>query len=277
MLSKNASRNWVVTEATMYKITSMLGWNDLEVEKIDLQASYFTALLIWYPCTQKQGIIFQFWVGSYLRWTNPLCLGRVAVEVLHWAMQPRPHEHLLRPPTAKNEDVEELRLLSFRLHWSDYCFLAWDEAKAADTSKEAFEAASDCLDARRRALALESKAQALSTHDKCQLSQREKTGQLVQLNDPQFSNKVPTDLRKQEFHCLLPMFRGSNFSTFHPLPPKITFESFVTTASGTTEISFQVFLKTLQKGYFFFIFQLLKLDLESLKMNFRRLSLYSFH
>ena len=33
MLSKNASRNWVVTEATMYKITSMLGWNDLEVEK----------------------------------------------------------------------------------------------------------------------------------------------------------------------------------------------------------------------------------------------------
>lgn len=46
MLSKNASRNWVVTEATMYKITSMLGWNDLEVEKIDLQASYFTALLI---------------------------------------------------------------------------------------------------------------------------------------------------------------------------------------------------------------------------------------
>ena len=154
-------------------------------------------------------------------------------------MQPRPHEHLLRPPTAKNEDVEELRLLSFRLHWSDYCFLAW----AADTSKEAFEAASDCLDARRRALALESKAQALSTHDKCQLSQREKTGQLVQLNDPQFSNKVPTDLRKQEFHCLLPMFRGSNFSTFHPLPPKIAFESFVTTASGTTEISFQVFLK----------------------------------
>lgn len=46
MLSKNASRNWVVTEATMYKITSMLGWNDLEVEKIDLQASCFTALLI---------------------------------------------------------------------------------------------------------------------------------------------------------------------------------------------------------------------------------------
>ena len=46
MLSKNASRNWVVTEATMYKITSMLGWNDLEAEKIDLQASYFTALLI---------------------------------------------------------------------------------------------------------------------------------------------------------------------------------------------------------------------------------------
>ena len=27
MLSKNASRNWVVTEATMYKITSMLGCN----------------------------------------------------------------------------------------------------------------------------------------------------------------------------------------------------------------------------------------------------------
>ena len=34
--------------------------------------------------------------------------------------------------------TEELRLLSFRLHWSDYCFLASD-AKATDTSKEAFE------------------------------------------------------------------------------------------------------------------------------------------
>lgn len=85
----------------------MLGWNDLEKWREKNRppgvtfhcATYLISLHL-----LRKGISLQIF-GSYLRGTNPLCLDRVAMEVLHWEMQPRPHEHLLRPPTAKNEDV----------------------------------------------------------------------------------------------------------------------------------------------------------------------------